>query len=597
MSDMNGTQYDEAYYKSHCGANYERNNGWEEIFSKYAEHIIKELNPDTVLDVGCAVGYLVESLRDRGIEAEGIDISDYAIANVRPDMKPYCRVQDATIPIQKKYHLITCIEMMEHLPADKVPVAIENICKHADMIIFSSTPFDYDEQTHVSVHAPSYWVEQFAYNHFYHDVRYDCSWLSVQAMLFRRVEKTQNDLIRDYEEILFQKHQETVALRHQLQLSFENVENYKSAYQKHVDMINEELNPKIQQLTKENEELKSVRTEKLEKPLLDVHKRINELSDTKEHDSILAGKIECSLLEIQRKIDESIEKTNENSHRVDCLEQPITELQSFICKTLQESVESSQKKFDECIKKIDVVTESATMDYQHSLKMVEQNFRLRVEDEVERRKNIEKEYLSIKSEMEEIKRTSNDKREKLERELEETKRQYELRIAEWNGNQEEYQIKADGLRRLYDDSNLRLTNMKIQNDMIESLMRHERNNRCVHIVSTNLKSFLSQKRRWKAENKKLLAKDSEYWKPVFDAKQYMKYNPDIAEVYGDDSKALLKHFICYGMLEERRAKDDFDVSAYLLFNPDVANVLGNDSRAYYLHYIENGQNEGRRAVF
>ena len=248
---MESAKYNQTYYESHCGKNYERNNGWEEIFGRIADHIVRELRPAAVLDVGCAMGYLVEALRDRGIEAEGIDISEYALSCVREDIKPFCHELSATVPIERKYDLITCIEVLEHLESKDVFDAIENMCQAADMVIFSSTPFDYTEYSHVSVHTPDYWAEQFAYHGFFHDIKYDCSYLSPQAMLFRRAEKSKIELLRDYESVLFQKHQENLALRHLLGISDENVELYRAAYQKHVDMINEELNPKISRLEKQ----------------------------------------------------------------------------------------------------------------------------------------------------------------------------------------------------------------------------------------------------------------------------------------------------------------------------------------------------------
>lgn len=53
------------------------------------------LNPNyKVLEIGCAKGYVVEALRDEGIDAWGIDVSDYAISCAREDIKPYLRVGD-----------------------------------------------------------------------------------------------------------------------------------------------------------------------------------------------------------------------------------------------------------------------------------------------------------------------------------------------------------------------------------------------------------------------------------------------------------------------------------------------------------------------
>lgn len=248
MDDHGKEYYGREYYQSYCGGEYDRGHGWEEIFSAYAERIQKEIHPRKTLDVGCAKGFFVEALRDRGIEAYGFDISDYAVSQVREDIRPYCRTYSAVLPIQERYDLITCIEVLEHLDNTDIPAAVMHMCESSDDILFSSTPFDYEEESHVSVHPPGFWAQQFAYNGFYHDVQYDCSYISVQAMRFRRAAKNSIDLIREYEDALFQKHQAWTAVRQRCRILQENVKIYQDAYQEHVDMINQELNPKILEL-------------------------------------------------------------------------------------------------------------------------------------------------------------------------------------------------------------------------------------------------------------------------------------------------------------------------------------------------------------
>ena len=71
---------------------------WVKFFGNIADKIIETINPKTVLDVGCAAGYLVAALRDRGVEAYGIDVSEFAISCAREDIKPYCRVCSALEP-------------------------------------------------------------------------------------------------------------------------------------------------------------------------------------------------------------------------------------------------------------------------------------------------------------------------------------------------------------------------------------------------------------------------------------------------------------------------------------------------------------------
>ena len=80
--------YTKDYYHNGCGPiPYEQREYWTGFFGTIADKLIAQHHPKTVLDAGCAMGYLVEALRDRGVEAYGIDISEYALSQVRQDIQ------------------------------------------------------------------------------------------------------------------------------------------------------------------------------------------------------------------------------------------------------------------------------------------------------------------------------------------------------------------------------------------------------------------------------------------------------------------------------------------------------------------------------
>lgn len=54
-----------------------------------------ELLDKTVLDIGCAKGFLVSDLRDQNVNIWGIDISEYAISQVEIGVKKYIACLDA----------------------------------------------------------------------------------------------------------------------------------------------------------------------------------------------------------------------------------------------------------------------------------------------------------------------------------------------------------------------------------------------------------------------------------------------------------------------------------------------------------------------
>src|ERR1700675_1482354 len=115
-SGNSGGLYDRHYYETGCGPiPYDRaHRHWGEFFGAIADRVVVDVEPKAVLDVGCAKGFLVEALRDRGVEAFGIDISPYAISEVRPDIRHFCRVASAVEPFDRRYDLIICIEVLEH---------------------------------------------------------------------------------------------------------------------------------------------------------------------------------------------------------------------------------------------------------------------------------------------------------------------------------------------------------------------------------------------------------------------------------------------------------------------------------------------------
>ena len=210
------SHYGAYYYANCCGSPYGRSADWLNQFRGVAERIAQDIAPGSVLDAGCAMGLLVETLDDRGIEAEGIDISEYAIDRVHESVRDRCRVGSILEPFGSRYDLIVSIEVVEHLPRATPSGPIANFCDHADDVILSTTPFDYKEATHFNVQPPEYWADLFARHGFFRDVDYDCTYITPWASRFRRESKTTARLVSDYERTLWRLHQENVGARQSL---------------------------------------------------------------------------------------------------------------------------------------------------------------------------------------------------------------------------------------------------------------------------------------------------------------------------------------------------------------------------------------------
>ncbi|MGY4429471.1 GT2 family glycosyltransferase/SAM-dependent methyltransferase [Bradyrhizobium sp. F1.13.1] len=180
--------YDAEYYRSHCGpVPYSRSEPqWKQFFDEVARRLDEALAPKRVFDAGCAIGFLIEALRLRGIEAFGRDYSPYAIEQVPVGLKPYCEVGSIADEIAGRYDLITCVEVLEHMPSLEGTRAISRMCQAAPLVLFSSTPRDFTEPTHINVQPPLHWLRLFAECGFGPRAGHDATYLAPWAMLLER---------------------------------------------------------------------------------------------------------------------------------------------------------------------------------------------------------------------------------------------------------------------------------------------------------------------------------------------------------------------------------------------------------------------------
>lgn len=215
-SARSGSVYGEYYFQSYHERPYVRDEVWFNFFGHIADRIVSDIQPSSVLDAGCATGFLVEALRQRGVEAFGVDISEYAIRNVHPSIQPYCWTDSVTSPFPRRYDLITCIEVLEHLPDQEAEQAVINFTRHADDVLFSSTPSGYGDPTHCNVRPPEYWAELFARQGFYRDVEFSCTFISTWAVRYRKATYPTMRVIASYERRLWQLFQEVQGSREAL---------------------------------------------------------------------------------------------------------------------------------------------------------------------------------------------------------------------------------------------------------------------------------------------------------------------------------------------------------------------------------------------
>ena len=85
----------------------------------------------SLLDVGCAKGFMLYDFCELipGIRVEGIDISEYAIAQCKPEMRPKLRVADVrSLPFaDNTFDLVISINTVHNLAGDDLKRALQEI--------------------------------------------------------------------------------------------------------------------------------------------------------------------------------------------------------------------------------------------------------------------------------------------------------------------------------------------------------------------------------------------------------------------------------------------------------------------------------------
>lgn len=115
-------QFNENYYENgiNTGVSLYTNYRWiPELSIPLAFHIIELLQikkEHTILDYGCAKGYLVKALRLLNRQSYGVDISEYAINNADKYIENYVKHIHNVEDIKENYDFVISKDVFEHIP-------------------------------------------------------------------------------------------------------------------------------------------------------------------------------------------------------------------------------------------------------------------------------------------------------------------------------------------------------------------------------------------------------------------------------------------------------------------------------------------------
>ena len=133
--------YDMEYYEKGTKSNYGRYDPQsEKIFHphqeqyylplrmKRAQSIVQQYQIKSALDLGCGKGFFVKAFRLCGVEAYGVDLSEYAIRSCPEDVKYYLYqgdICDLSYFKDEQFEMVIAINVLEHIAIPDLYLAID----------------------------------------------------------------------------------------------------------------------------------------------------------------------------------------------------------------------------------------------------------------------------------------------------------------------------------------------------------------------------------------------------------------------------------------------------------------------------------------
>lgn len=126
--------------------------GWNE--RAFAAFVAWQGVPKTYLDLGSGTGAMVNFARKLGVDAWGVDVINGPEGHfIHHDLAQ-------PLALNRRFAVISCIEVAEHLPEDGASVLCDTIARHlapGGLLIFSAATPGQGGEHHVNCQPPVYW--------------------------------------------------------------------------------------------------------------------------------------------------------------------------------------------------------------------------------------------------------------------------------------------------------------------------------------------------------------------------------------------------------------------------------------------------------
>ena len=126
-------------------------------------YLIQLFNPNSVIDVGCGIGTFLHEFKENGVaDICGLDGKWVDRKKMLINKADFIET-DLELPIQlnKKYDLVTCLEVAEHLSETSAETIVDSLTGLGNIIVFSAATTKQAGQNHINEQPFSYWKQKF----------------------------------------------------------------------------------------------------------------------------------------------------------------------------------------------------------------------------------------------------------------------------------------------------------------------------------------------------------------------------------------------------------------------------------------------------
>jgi ADP-heptose:LPS heptosyltransferase/2-polyprenyl-3-methyl-5-hydroxy-6-metoxy-1,4-benzoquinol methylase/glycosyltransferase involved in cell wall biosynthesis len=173
-----GEWYDEEYFETGRKSNWTQGYTWSLFSGVFRETaaFLTEMFPEasSYLDIGCAKGFLVRTLRDCGKEGWGVDHSPWAIERAEESVKPFVTLANVDeVRFDRRFDLLLAFEVLEELTDAQIVSFLSRARAWTEMAIFATIPSfhtaeeetrywkDNNDLSHVTMRSREWWHEMF----------------------------------------------------------------------------------------------------------------------------------------------------------------------------------------------------------------------------------------------------------------------------------------------------------------------------------------------------------------------------------------------------------------------------------------------------